>query len=149
MHARTILKTYLDEVGQALMTDDWDTFRSAICLPCHIISRDEAKVVATTEDLKAGFDMFRDNLRAQRATDYIRLVDIAKQQTRDQISGRYVTHLIAGSHRLVPPFMSEITLRLIGNRWCAASVSTALANSRWPLMRLEIKPDTLLEGPPE
>jgi hypothetical protein len=149
MHATEILQNFLDQVGRAVLADDWDTYRDGICLPCHIISYDESKVVTTVEDLKAGFDIFRDTLRAQRVTDYIRLVEGAHQLDRSLISGRYVTHLIADSHRLLPPFWSEMTLRLVGNSWRAASVTNALANSRWPLVRLELKPESPPEGPRE
>ena len=147
MDATDILQIYLDEISQAVMTDDWATYRAGICLPCHIISHDESKVVSTDADLKAGFDQFGATLRIQRVTDYIRLVESASQLDRDLISGRYVSHVIAGSHRLIPPFRSEMTLRLVGNRWCAASITNALANSRWPLVRLEVKSDTIPEGP--
>ena len=149
MHASAILQAYLDEVGRTVMTDDWNGYNQCVDLPCHIITDNENKIVATTEDLRAGFDMFCSNLHAQRVTDYIRLVDSAQQQDPGLIRGRYITHMIAGSQRLMPPFMSEITLRLVGNRWRAVLVNTALANSRWPLIRLEINPDTPIEGSQE
>lgn len=146
MDPADILQSYLDAVSIAVMTDDWDTYCAGICLPCHIISHNESKVVATVDDLKVGFDQFRDTLRIQRVTDYIRLVESATQLDQELISGRYVSHLICGSHRLMPPFRSEITLRLVENRWRAASVTNSLPNSRWPLMRLSVNPDTLPEG---
>ena len=82
-------------------------------------------------------------------TDYVRLVENAVLLDRALISGQYVTHLIAGSHRLIHPFRSEITLRLIGNNWRAVSVTNTLANSRWPLMRLTTSPETTPEGSSE
>ncbi len=149
MHASAILQAYLDEVGRAVMADDWDGYRQCIDLPCHIISTHDSKVVSTVEDLKAGFVQFRDTLRAQRVTDYVRLVEAAAQLDRDLISGLYVSHLIAGSQRLIPPFKSEITLRLVGNNWRTVSVTNTLANSRWPLVRLAVFPDTQSEGSSE
>lgn len=142
MDARAILQSYLDEVSTAVLADDWESYCDAVSLPCHIISHDESKVVATVEDLKAGFDQFRDTLRSQRVTDYIRLVESATQLEPSLISGKYVSHLISNGHRLMPPFLSQITLRLEGNRWRAASVSNALAYSRWPLVRLALHPET-------
>ena len=146
MHPTEILQTYLDEISQAVLAGDWETYCNGICLPCHIISHDESKVVTTVADLKLGFDMFRDTLQAQRVSDYIRMVESAQQLDRSLIAGSYVTHLIAGSHRLMPPFWSEMTLRLVGNTWRAASVTNGLANSRWPLVRLELNTDSPLEG---
>ena len=146
MHATEILQTYLDEVSQAVLTGDWETCCTGICLPCHIISHDESKVVTTVADLKAGFDMFRATLQAQRMSEDICLVESAQQLDRALIAGRYITHLIAGSHRLMPPFWSEMTLRLVDNTWHAAAVTNGLANSRWPLVRLELNTDSALEG---
>ena len=149
MEAADILQTYLDEVSLAVLADDWEAYHTRICLPCHIVSHDESKVVATIDDLKEGFDLFRNTLRIQRVTDYIRLVESATQLDRDLITGRYISHLISGSHRLMPPFRSEMTLRYVGDRWCAASVTNSLANSRWPLIRLAVNPDTPSEGSQE
>ena len=147
MDAADILQIYLDEVSQAVMTDDWETYRARISLPCRIVSHNENKVVSTVQDLKDGFDQFRDTLRLQRVTDYIRLVEAAAQLDADLISGRYVSHLISGSHRLMPPFRSEMTLRLVGARWCAVSVTNSLPNSRWPLVQVALNPDDPSEGP--
>lgn len=147
MDPAILLQTYLDQVSQAVMTDDWPAYCARIALPCHIVSHNENKLVTTVEDLRAGFDQFRDTLRMQRVTDYIRLVEAASQLDADLISGRYVSHLISGSHRLIPPFRSEITLRLAGTEWCAVSVTNSLPNSRWPLVRLELNPDDPSEGP--
>ena len=148
MDAAAILQSYLDEVSTAVLANDWDSYRDAISLPCHIVSHDESKVVATVAELQAGFDQFHATLRAQRVTDYIRLVDTASRLDHDLISGRYFSHVIANGHRLLPPFQSQMTLRLQGNRWRAASVTNALANSRWPLVRLALHPETdPKEGP--
>ena len=149
MHASAILQDYLDEVGRTVMADDWDAYRLCVDLPCQIISAHESKVVSTVEDLKIGFEEFRNTLRTQRVTDYVRLVETAVQMDRELISGRYVSHLIAGSHRLIHPFRSEITLRLIGNIWRAVSVTNTLANSRWPLMRLTNPLEKTSEGSSE
>lgn len=145
MEPEVILQDYLDEVSAAVLHDDWETYRSGISLPCAVISHDESKVVTTEADLRAGFDSFRDTLHALKVTDYIRLVDRAERLDRDLISGSYMSHVIAGGHRLVAPYRSIMVLRLVGNRWRAASVTNGLANSRWPLVRLELPPNP--EGP--
>ena len=145
--AARILQSYLDAVAQTVMNDDWETYRDAVSLPCHVISHNESKVVATEEDLLLGFTQFRDTLRFQRVTDYIRLVETASLLDRDLLSGGYVTHLLVRGHRILDPFRSQITLRLQGNRWRAVSVTNGLANSRWPLIRLELPPTSEPKGP--
>jgi hypothetical protein len=144
--AATILQDYLDAVARAVMADDWASYRDAVSLPCHIISHDESKVVATEKDLQAGFDQFRDTLRFHQVTDYIRLVDTATLLDHDLLSGSYLSHLLARSYRILDPFRSQMTLRLQGGRWRAVSVTNGLANSRWPLIRLALPPDPT-EGP--
>lgn len=141
MDASDLLQAYLDEVSAATLKGDWDTYREAIALPCAVISHHESKIVATEEDLRAGFDDFVSTLRAQKVTDYIRLVEQAAQLDHDLISGSYVSHLIAGTQRIIAPYRSIMTLRLAGNRWKAASVTNGLANSRWPLIRLNLPED--------
>ena len=145
MDATTILQAYADEVAAAVLANDWDTYRDAICLPCAVISHDESKVISTEDDLRAGFDTFRATLKVQRVTDYIRLVDSALLLDPDLLSGSYVSHIIAEGHRVLKPFRSLMTLRLVGNRWRAVSVTNGLANSRWPLVRLELPPEP--QGP--
>ena len=147
MDAAAILQVYLDEVGAAVLADDWDTFRDSICLPCHIVSHNKSKVVTTEADMHAGFEQFRDTLRAQKVTDYVRLVESAGRLDKTLISGKYVSHLLAGGQRVMPPFKSQMTLRLVGIRWRAASVTNGLTNSRWPLVRLAVHPDEDPKGP--
>jgi hypothetical protein len=149
MDSRQILQAYLDEVAAAVMAEDWPTYRDSVELPCRIVTHDEDKLVTTEEDLRAGYDVFRDTLRSQRITDYIRLVESASRPGNDLIAGSYTSHLLSGGQRILPPFRSEMTLRLVGNRWRAVSVTNALANSRWPLLRLRIHPDEDPKGPQE
>lgn len=149
MDAPAILQSYLDEGAAAVLQDDWPTYRDGISLPCAFISHDENKIVATEDDLRAGFNSFRATLRAQRVTDYVRLVEQASRIEGDLISGSYVSHIMAGGQRVVAPFKSLIRLRLVGNRWRATSVTNGLANSRWPLVRLELPADTPPDTPAE
>ncbi len=147
MDAPKILQDYLDEVSLAVLAGNWEAYCDAVQLPLHIVSHDESKVVETDADLKAGFDQFRETLNIQKVTDYIRLVETASRLDPSLICGSYMSHLLAGAQRVMPPFRSQITLRLVGNRWRAASITNALANSRWPLVRMALHPDTDLKGP--
>ena len=142
-----ILQTYLNAVGEAVMVDDWPTYSAAVSLPCLILTSDESKVVASLDELRAGFDLFRDTLRLQRVTDYVRLVEHAAQAGPGLISGRYVTHVISASQRVVYPFRSHMTLRQFGANWRAVSVTNSLPNSRWPLVRLASDADEPPKGP--
>ena len=45
--------------------------------------------------------------------------------------------------------LTQMALRPVGNRRRAASVSNALANGRWPLVRRQVHPDDDPKGPEE
>ena len=140
--AAAILQDYLDAVSKSAMLDDWDSYRDAVILPFHFISHDESRVATTEAELKLIFGQFCDTLRFQKVTDYIRLVDSAALLDHDLISGSYITHLLVRGHRILDPFRSQMTLRLQGNRWRAASVTNSLATSRWQLIRLQLAADS-------
>lgn len=132
--ASGILQTYLDVIATAVMTNDWDTYRLGVIMPFHLVTHVANITVSTEQDLRAGFDTFRQTLLVQRVTDYIRLVESAKRVDEDLITGGYTTHLLSGGHRLLDPYASQITLRRQEGAWRAASITNALANSRWPLL---------------
>lgn len=147
MIANQITQTYLDDVADAVMADDFDTYQSRVCLPFYLITHTSTVVIDTEAKLRRAFDDFRETLRSQRVTQYIRLVESAAQLDHDLISARYVSHLMSGGNRILDPFRSEITLRLEGNLWRAASITNSLANSRWPLTVLRSAEDIPLKGP--
>jgi hypothetical protein len=131
MNTAAILQDYLDTVGSSVMADDWAAYRECILLPCHVVSFSLNKVITDEDDLRRGFVEFRDTLRFHRVTDYIRLVERADLMDDALLSGSYFSHLLCNGHRLLEPFRSQITLRQIGGRWKAVSVTNGLANSRW------------------
>ena len=71
---------------------------------------------------------------SEQVTDHFRLAEAALQLDEALICGRRVTHVMIQASRILPPFRSKISLRPEGNRWRAASIINALANSRWPLL---------------
>jgi hypothetical protein len=129
-----ILQLYLDEVGAAVLRGDYAAYRDRVSLPFHLVTHAASLNITTEDDLILGFRTFSDSLRSQRITDYLRLVEGAEFLDDALVTGRYITHLMAGGHRVIPPFRSHISLRLEGATWRAASITNALANSRWPIL---------------
>jgi hypothetical protein len=128
-----ILQHYLDSIAGAVLRRDWPADRAGVTLPFQLVTHTTSLHIATEDDLRLGFDTFARTLHIQRITDYVRLVEGAERLDEVLIIGRYITHLMAGAHRVLPPFRSHITLRLEDGRWRAASITNALANSRWPV----------------
>lgn len=149
MQASAILQTYLDEIAQAVMTGDFATYRAGVVLPFHLVTHTENLTLTSDDDLRAGFDTFCLMLKAQRVTDFIRFVESAQAIDPHLITGRYVSHVISGGMRVLDPFQSQITLRLVDDRWRAASITNALANSRWPLVLSSLAKPDLRKGPEE
>lgn len=139
MEAAAILQAYVDEAGLAVLSGDWATYRDGISLPCAMISRDTSVIIATEADLRAGFDTFRDMLKGQNVTDYVKQVEQACFLDKDLISGYYLSHILAKGHRVIPPFRCLLDLRLEGKRWRAAALTDGLRHNHWPVT----PPDTL------
>lgn len=133
MPAMQLLQSYLDEIGTAVLGGDWETYRAHVELPFTLITETATLLVETEADLRKGFDSFHDMLKFQKVTQYIRLADSAVDLSDTLISGRYVSHFIAGTHRIIPPFRSTMTLRLIGNRWRAVAITNSISNMQWPI----------------
>ncbi|NEX47585.1 hypothetical protein [Pseudotabrizicola algicola] len=149
MEAGAILQTYLDEIAAAVMAGDFAAYQTGVALPFHLVTHSANLTITTEAALREGFDAFRTMLQTQRVTDYIRLVEGAQCLDPDLLSGRYVTHLISGGMRVLDPFHSQITLRLVEGRWRAASITNALANSRWPFLISSTRTAALPKGPQE
>lgn len=147
MQAAAILQTYLDEIAAAVMAGDFAAYRAGVVLPFHLVTHTANLTVSTEAELHDGFTSFHGMLRSQKVTDYIRLVESAQSLDPDLITGRYVSHLISGGMRVLDPFHSQITLRHVGGRWCAASITNALANSRWPLLMPSLPKTDPQKGP--
>lgn len=145
--APQILQTYLDEVSAAVMRGDWPAYRDSVALPFQLVTHTASLQIATEEDLRQGFETFSEALRIRRVTDYVRLVEGAERLDDALVTGRYITHLMAGTVRVMPPFRSQITLRLDDGRWRAASITNALANSRWPILLPDPRITDVTKGP--
>ncbi|MGQ0567720.1 MAG: hypothetical protein ACT4OK_22010 [Gemmobacter sp.] len=145
--AHHTLQIYLDEVAAAVMRQDYAAYRERVALPFQLVTHTASLHIDTDAVLRQGFDTFAQSLQMQKITDFLRLVEGAEQMDEALITGRYVTHMMAGAHRVIPPFRSQITLRHEDGRWRAASITNALANSRWPLILPIVAQDADAKGP--
>lgn len=149
MPALQILQTYLDEMSDACMKGDWDTYSACVEIPFTFVTQTATQIITSQEELRKGFDAYFAMLKSQHVTDYIRLAESAVDLDKGLISGRYTSHFLAGTHRIIPPFRSSITLRLKGNRWCAAAISNSLTNANWPVQVPKVGPDLPPKGTEE
>jgi hypothetical protein len=141
MKALGIFQGYLDEMSAIVMAGDFVAYADRVALPFHMLTESASFVIGTRDELRIGFDDFRQTLQIQQVTDLIRLADGATMLGEALISGRYVTHLLAHANRVVPPFRSQMILRLQSGTWCAVSIANALTNDQWPLRVPEVSTD--------
>jgi ketosteroid isomerase-like protein len=137
----SILQTWLDDVGRAVLAGDYDTYLRHVVLPFANVNPVATLIVTTEAELRTGFDVFVDMLRHQRVTDYIRLVSEAHTIGEAMIAGSYVTNILANGQRVVPPFTSTVVLRRSGDgHWQAATIANPLAATAWPIHRVQPEP---------
>ncbi len=137
MPSVTILQSWLDEVGRAVMDGDFAAYARHVVLPFANVNPVATLIVATEAELRAGFEVFVDMLRHQRVTDYIRLVSEAHTIGETMIAGSYVTNFLANGHRVVPPFTSTVVLRRNEDGlWQAATIANPLLAAAWPIHRV-------------
>ncbi|MGV8950418.1 MAG: hypothetical protein ACOH2M_04890 [Cypionkella sp.] len=146
MPAIQVLQSYLDTMSAAAMTRDWESYRAGVSLPFTMITETSVFTITTEAELQTGLDAFYETLRMQKVTDYVRLAETAAELGQNLISGRYITHLLAGANRVVVPYRSNISLRLNGNRWQAITITNSMTNMQWPIHVPRIDP--LSEGKP-
>jgi hypothetical protein len=134
----SILQSWLDEVGQAVMDGDFATYARHVVLPFANVNPVATLVVTTEEELRAGFDVFCQMIHSQRVTDYIRLVSEAHTIGESIIAGSYVTNLLSNGQRLSPPFTSTVVLRRgPEGRWQAATIANPLIAPNWPIHHVQ------------
>ena len=105
------LQIFLDEVAGAVLRQDFAAYRECMALPFQVVTHTASLQIEYDHNLRQRFDTYAQAMRLQRITDWLRLVEGAEELDEALITGRYVTHMMAGAHRVMPPFRSQITLR--------------------------------------
>jgi len=132
--SRLILQEVLDDLGGAVMTDDWEGFCARIMLPFEMETEGASFTVTTTKDLREGYDAFRDMILLRQVTDYIRLVEDAAFEDPDTIRGHYASHILSKGVRVVPPYRALMVLRRRGNQWFVTRIVNNWQNDSWPIL---------------
>ncbi len=135
-----IYQGILDRLSSAALHGDMATCLRLIRRPFRSSTLAVSEVIETEEALEAYMMSFTDWLRAQRATDYIRLARDAAYLSRDRIEGTHYTHVISGGQRVIPPYASRMTIVRSDEVWQVAEAVHALANVRFPIRRPETTP---------
>jgi hypothetical protein len=139
-----VFQKHLDEISEALLTDDYDRYRAMVDVPLVVITEKATTIVTREEHFRYGFESYAGMLRTHQATDLIRLAHSVSEYGDNLITGRYETHILRGGKRIYGPFQSAATLVRVGGRWLINSVVSPVHGEEWPINRL---PDEI--DPPE
>jgi hypothetical protein len=129
-----ILQSYLDDVGKTVMMERFDAYAARIQLPLRIITSSASLKVATTEDLKDGFEAFVEMIQSHGVTDMVRTAHAAVYQGNDHIVGVYETRLMNESRQVLPTFHSKIWIGCYGGVWKAIKIHNTTKETRWPML---------------
>lgn len=144
MRASTILQSYLDEMGKAVMNEWFEVYAERIELPLNILTSAANLTIRTRAELEEGFDDFSEMLRSQGVTDMLRTVQAATFQGNDHIVGVYETRLMAGEKLAMPIFHSKMWIGCYDGVWKAVKIHNTTKEARWPLLLTRLSPDNWL-----
>lgn len=144
MRASTILQSYLDEMGKAVMNEWFEVYAAQIELPLNIVTSAANLTIRTREDLEDGFDEFVEMIRSQGVTDILRTVQAATFQGNEHIVGVYETRLMAGEKLAMPIFHSKMWIGCYDGVWKAVKIHNTTNEARWPLLLTRLTTDNWL-----
>ena len=117
---------------RALISGDFDLYRSIIHLPMHTVPRgEEASVMRTEEELREDFELYHQALSIQRATDIYRRVLSFSQMEEDWIEVTVETNILGTTGRIVEPFHTQFVLRPQNGDWRIAPIRSSFGHIRW------------------
>jgi len=133
MDAAEILQRFVNHMGDAVMTEQFEPYLAGVHLPLNIVTSSANLTVDTVEDLVDGFDDFCDMMQSLGVSDMVRTVMEARFDGTDQIVGIYETNLMNGNRHVVPPFFSKIWIGRHDGVWQASKIHNTTYNARWPI----------------
>ncbi len=143
MPALNTLQSVIDAQSAAYMADDWDSFISTVELPMALVAANGAVVAEGHRDLRAGYRMYVSSCHGVPGIRLERIVEWAAFLGDTMVAGVHVTHLLSGATHVIPPYRSQMTLRLRNGVWRTVAVAIPLQLPLRPL-REQIVPDTPL-----
>jgi hypothetical protein len=144
MLPKTILQTFLDEIGRDVMADRFEAYAAKVELPLTILTSSARLKITTLAELEEGFDAFADMLRGIGVKTMERTVRNARFQGNDHIVGIYETRLLDGSRQIVPTFHSKMWIGSDDGTWKAFRINNTTNDARWPMLLTRLAPSPWL-----
>lgn len=141
MRASTILQTYLDDMGKAVMNEWFEDYTARIQLPLTILTSSASITVTNRADLEDGFDDFVEMIRSHGVAHMQRTVQAATFQGNDHVVGVYETRLMAGEKLALPVFHSKMWIGCYDGAWKAIKIHNTTNEARWPMLLTRLSPE--------
>lgn len=128
-----------ERLTRALITGDFDLYRSVMDLPLKIEPRGgKPYTLATPEALEQGFRLYFKAGKARRVTDIYRQLNDLRMIGGDLCRATCLMHILAGATLVVEPFTSVMTLRKTKEGWRFCLIQNSLAHINWTLGQANI-----------
>jgi hypothetical protein len=132
---------------KALISGDFDLYRSILTLPVRFTPRDGRAYTLTTEaELREDFDLYVSIIRLHGVTDIYRQVDSYEPVDTGKVWVNLVTHILVRAHRLADPFGSRMLLQKGPDGWRIAEIETSEGHLNWTMGRAVVSPDGKFES---
>jgi hypothetical protein len=134
MQARDILQSYLDDMRDIVMREQFEAYAARIQLPLNLLTSSANITVRTLADLQDGFDDFTEMMQSLGVTDMNRTVKLARFIGNDHVVGIYETRLMKGASLALPPFHSKMWVGSYDGVWKAVKIHNTTKEPRWPML---------------
>ena len=108
--AYQIAQTYLSAMAASVMSGDFAAYHRGVSLPFAHMTGDGLSLVRDEETLKAGFDAYRDNLKAMSVTELVQDVTEAEQLDSGHIVAYYNMAMSTEGETTIPSHNSWVML---------------------------------------
>ena len=128
-----VFQKHLDDVSEALMTDDFERYMTLVAVPLVVISEKATTFVSEPQQFQFGFESYAGMLRTEKATNLIRLAQSVTEFGPHLMIGRLETNILRSGQRIYGPFLSAMSLKRDADRWLVNSVISPVHAEKWPI----------------
>lgn len=139
--ARGIYQQLLDDIGAAVLANDFEAYRSHILFPHTLETATLKTVINTAEELRFFFGGMCTHLESRTIRDFNRFCTAADYIDETTINGKHDTRLLSEKMQIVERYTSLSTLKLVEGQWRVADSKYASPERFMPhdLLKLHIK----------
>ncbi len=136
-----------DQLTKALLSADFDLYRSIMTLPVTFTPRG-AKAYTLSDDaaLRDDFDLYVSIIRLHGVTDIYRLVLGTDAVSADEMVVQCKTHILVRARLLVDPFETRMRLLRQDDRWRISGIESSIGHLNWAMGRADVLSDGQFEN---